>query len=633
MVRKKKKKSNSLVLEQLQNYPELVCKHLGNLLIIRQSQAIKHLPEQEKLINIVFKKCFWILIMILKSKKFREKIIFTPGSPVKNKWMTFLDKFDSYLDLNIQSMYLFRTLLQELISKEKDFRPYWNHAYLELSEKLSSHIETDLVGLDSTLSSSWLLKQVEKSPFLEITRQKLQNKNSQMTFYPSSTSLVADKWEEEVIQNTKFKTVQIQIFPTENQKTHLKKTFDVYRYVKNKTLEYIDKKGYNPSWKSLRNSLVTENTKTSSEEYLFFNRVIKYFQNDKETIIDDYGLEILESDISWVKYLKKENLKNKNSIKNDIRDFELEIDKDIRTCSVKSLCDNIKTVKTLFKNGNIKWYKMKFKKKYDPKQNIKLSSRLIDIKNGEVLINLGKVQGHQGFDKYRMSYKNKKKYKNLNITHDICITLNKGKYVLQIPIDICTKPIKINNSSNYCGVDPGVRTLLTVFSNTGITEYQHDKNLIKTLYNKKDFLKNLKRKKIRKKQINKIEKKEKSIIDIIHWKCINDLLINNDIIYMGDIKSHNIVKNGVNKKLNRDMNCLKFYIFKQRLIYKAIRAGKRVVLVDEYFTTQCCSKCGNLWPSIGDSKTYICQNNNCNHISDRDINASKNICMKGMLRC
>ena len=47
-----------------------------------------------------------------------------------------------------------------------------------------------------------------------------------------------------------------------------------------------------------------------------------------------------------------------------------------------------------------------------------------------------------------------------------------------------------------------------------------------------------------------------------------------------------------------------------------------------------CSTCGNLWKEIGNSKKYICQNTLCRTkdiIFDRDLNAAKNICMKGLL--
>ena len=100
---------------------------------------------------------------------------------------------------------------------------------------------------------------------------------------------------------------------------------------------------------------------------------------------------------------------------------------------------------------------------------------------------------------------------------------------------------------------------------------------------------------------------------------------------MGDIKSHNIVKGGKNKTLNRQMNELKFYTFKTRLLYKAGLLNKKVKFINESYTTQGCSCCGKLWKTIGSSELYKCQNKKCNAVYGRDINSAKNIAMKGLL--
>ena len=42
------------------------------------------------------------------------------------------------------------------------------------------------------------------------------------------------------------------------------------------------------------------------------------------------------------------------------------------------------------------------------------------------------------------------------------------------------------------------------------------------------------------------------------------------------IKSHDIVRKGKNRTLNTSMNNLKFYKFKQRLLFKSIEKGKKV---------------------------------------------------------
>ena len=99
-------------------------------------------------------------------------------------------------------------------------------------------------------------------------------------------------------------------------------------------------------------------------------------------------------------------------------------------------------------------------------------------------------------------------------------------------------------------------------------------------------------------------------------------------MFYGDIKSHNISKNSHNKTLNRSFNDLKFYKFKLRLQYKASCLNKKVVLVNEAYTSQTCSSCGNTY-KIEASKIYTCSK--CTNVSERDVNAAKNILMKGLL--
>ena len=71
-----------------------------------------------------------------------------------------------------------------------------------------------------------------------------------------------------------------------------------------------------------------------------------------------------------------------------------------------------------------------------------------------------------------------------------------------------------------------------------------------------------------------------------------------------------------------------FYKFKTRLQYKALVENKKIFEVNEAYTTQTCSYCGNMYkPEC--SKIYDC--NKCKKNIDRDINAAKNILMKGII--
>ena len=80
--------------------------------------------------------------------------------------------------------------------------------------------------------------------------------------------------------------------------------------------------------------------------------------------------------------------------------------------------------------------------------------------------------------------------------------------------------------------------------------------------------------------------------------------------------------------MNRELNDLKFYQFKQRLIQKCKESGKVVKFVKEHNTTKTCSDCGNI-RIVGSSEVYVCKK--CNFTCDRDMNSAKNILMKGLL--
>jgi transposase len=82
------------------------------------------------------------------------------------------------------------------------------------------------------------------------------------------------------------------------------------------------------------------------------------------------------------------------------------------------------------------------------------------------------------------------------------------------------------------------------------------------------------------------------------------------------------------KAFKPDTNGLKFFQFKQRLEYKAKQRNKLLILVQEQYTTKTCSNCGVL-NEVGIRKTYTCTK--CNVKYGRDLNAAKNILIKGLI--
>ena len=276
---------------------------------------------------------------------------------------------------------------------------------------------------------------------------------------------------------------------------------------------------------------------------------------------------------------------------------------------------------------------MKYKNKKTPRQTIELAPSCISFNNGIL-----KILPRSFKDEciLKISNKNKKKHTNLTIENNVDIVRQNGNYFAHI-LKAVDKKEKVSKGCTVCGIDPGVRTFATVYSYTTednehtsgicVRDYEHRIDLLKKLNKKKDQI--MVERAVRKKQYNKIEKKKKNIVDCLHWNTINHVLQNNDVVFYGDIKSQDITKGSTNKVLNRDLNDLKFYIFKTRLKYKATTLNKHVILVNECYTTKTCSSCGTLNDNVGSKKVFSCSS--CNLVTGRDLNASKNILMKGLL--
>jgi transposase len=394
-------------------------------------------------------------------------------------------------------------------------------------------------------------------------------------------------------------------------------------------------------------------------------------------VLDQKILKTKEKITNLEKEIK--GIKNTN-----VEEWELATPKDIRAGAVQDVCTAFDGCFTRLNRGQIRHFNMRLKKKNDPKKSIVMPKNLLKIIDKNTIRFAPKYLEKESNIKIKKIKKLKKNredfYKNFKIDHDCRLIKNHNNYYLFIPM---SKPIvTTKHAVNYCGVDPGVRTFMTVFGNNGVDEYQHETDKLKKInnkinmlrgerkYNSKEILENkikklnekindentyleskkklterlnnykmklndskikFSKRKYRKKTINKYDVKKSNLINELHWKTINDILKNNDLIFYGDIKSHDIVKDGKNHVLNKNTNDLKFYEFKKRLLEKAEEKNKLVYEINEAFTTKTCSSCGFINNLVGSSEVYKCVNNNCKIHVGRDINAAKNILMKGLI--
>jgi len=74
----------------------------------------------------------------------------------------------------------------------------------------------------------------------------------------------------------------------------------------------------------------------------------------------------------------------------------------------------------------------------------------------------------------------------------------------------------------------------------------------------------------------------------------------------------------------------KFISVKEASLYAGLDRQTIRKLADEAYTSKTCSSCGQINESLGSSKTFYCHRCGCR--VDRDVNASKNILMKGLMQ-
>ena len=522
--------------------------------------------------------------------------------------------------------------------KNNDFEPFWKPTYDELTTKLLLPIEIDPEII--------LIKKNDvKKTFVSKKRIKVQDNVLDKTYFQLNESTVVEKWQDEVTKNNLLKSLKIKLKVNSKQRQTFNEWLNTSNYVYNKTISCINNKNVktNVNFIELRDKFVTENTMKNNVEYITLQNNMKLYKEEKkkqqkilttisksDTVnIGDVNLLINTAEEKYQEEKEKFRIEKKSmktNKNNEVRDWELNTPVYIRAGAVKDVCTAHKSAVSNIIAKNIKHFHIGFRKKKETNKCLSLSSKLITNNNGILSIAPSYLKKDS---KISMGKKTIKKHRNLVIEHDCRLVRQKNVFwvIIPIPVEIVEKKPPIN----YCGIDPGVKTFMTSFGNYGCVEHKHNEKMLKDLDNRIKIFKDRRRTKqsrVHKKKINRLEIRKANLVDELHWKTINRLLKMNDFIFYGDIKSHDVVKNKKNRNLNTDVNNLKLFKFKQRLIFKAIERGKKIYETKEHFTTQTCSFCGSMYKP-GLSRVYECKN--CKKQIGRDVNAAKNILMKGIL--
>ena len=301
------------------------------------------------------------------------------------------------------------------------------------------------------------------------------------------------------------------------------------------------------------------------------------------------------------------------------------INKHILDYSVKHCVEMYKSAISNLKNKYIKNFKIKDLNFNRNRYNLVLEPANFSTKiNGFCVKELGEIKSQRNLIKL--------------FKHNSILQYNKNteSYYIISPFEYNYE--YITNKEQYCGIDLGIRTFATVYSNNKTSEIGTNLIPIIDSYNKKmDKIKSDKDNNIitvnkYKRILNKYGNRMRNRIDDLHKKVSVFLCERFENIHLGKISTQSIVSNerGNLKEINkRRMSVLSFYKFMEKIKIIGVKYKSNIKLIDEYNTSKMCNNCGNIKKDLGAKKVYECRE--CKIKIDRDINASINIYNKGFL--
>ncbi|MGV8075726.1 MAG: RNA-guided endonuclease InsQ/TnpB family protein [Methanosarcina sp.] len=181
------------------------------------------------------------------------------------------------------------------------------------------------------------------------------------------------------------------------------------------------------------------------------------------------------------------------------------------------------------------------------------------------------------------------------------------------------------SGNKVLGIDRGIVNIAVCSNNVFFNGKQ-----IKNVRGKYAFLRSKlqsKGTKSAKRFLRKISRKERQFVtDTNHY--ISKTIVNTpyDVFALEDLTSIR-VQSRKGKEFNRKLNNWSFYQLAQFLEYKAEALGKSVIYIDPRYSSQKCSKCGNIKKSNRKGNSYHC---NCGFDIHADLNASRNIAQAGI---
>lgn len=336
------------------------------------------------------------------------------------------------------------------------------------------------------------------------------------------------------------------------------------------------------------------------------------------------------------------NLFDKNeSFSNEIKDISDEnkllkkiskpIPYDVITDELLRFCSNLKSCKTNIENGHQTHFEMKRKDYNRNYRSILLPKKAISKKGI-----FYKILGEMG-DNYNDAILNLLDENKIN--SDCRLTYDRTSDVFTILFPTIEDKIIVQDREKFAALDPGEKIFQAFFGekSCGII-CENIRELILKFRGRIDKLKSilsggknrkgkkLKRRKLLRKRMHKLEKKMSNIIDDMHKKTALFLCNNYDKVLIPQFYTQDMATTRkLGRKVNYSLLRLGHCKFKQHLKTKGQQYGCKIYDVTEEYTSQCCGKCGKV-TKVYDDRVKTCTM--CKTKIDRDLNGSRNIFVK-----
>ena len=309
---------------------------------------------------------------------------------------------------------------------------------------------------------------------------------------------------------------------------------------------------------------------------------------------------------------------------------------DTRELAIRRLHKSYVTAFSLLLAQKIKKFQVKFQKKKDNIKSFEVNKNAIKITaEGEIRIFPTRLKNNIRLRKRDRTKLIKLETKKANTNTVIIKEYNKWYICLQFPASKNNNKEKPIFSSVF--LDPGVRKFQNFYSPDGICGHLGDryckKNItpIKKEISKYRSIIETEKKKNLKKRCWKLITKVKNIVGDLHNQTANFLTTTFEAIFIPIFETKKMANKAtrkIDKGTTSEMLSLSHYKFREKLKNMCKIRGNKFKVITEENTSKTCTNCGTINKDLGKLEIFKCKK--CKLEIDRDINASRNICIKNI---